>query len=94
MKTESEWVALLETKEFGFLVDQTSVAHHNSTAFRTALYKTISKRQKNGERLAPITRAPPRKEEEEDDDESGRVEIVRCGGKGQTIRIVHPKSNS
>ena len=50
-----------------------------------------TKRISNGESLAtPEKLAYKRKMEEEE--EVGEVEMIKCGGKGQLMRVVHPPS--
>jgi len=80
----------LESKSLKFLQDQTSphVRGYNGRVYDTAVVELIQKRMAAGEtveRFRP-TYSVPQVEEEE-----GEVEIVSYGGKGGSLRIVHPK---
>ena len=95
MLTVHEWMTRLETKSYEFLVAQTreplvwgigTRPPPNGVAYNQAVLALIAQR----EAPPPRPRAPPRLEAEEQIDPS-RVEIVPYGGKGGTIRIVHPK---
>ena len=82
------------------LLDQLLVVDQNvadmaargiETHIKEALLAAIAKRRLNGER---VTRARPSRilTDEHGDDEADRVvEVIKCGGKGQTVRIVHPR---
>lgn len=57
--------------------------------YALALDAAIEEKKKNEYTLP----RPPRKIVWREEEDAGEVEIVRCGGKGQTIRIVHPPTN-
>lgn len=91
-QTVEEWMQRLESRSLKFLQDQTSayVRGYNGKAYDTAVTEMIKKRMTAGEtveRFRP-TYVVQRAEEEE---EEGEVEIVPYGGKGGSMRIVHPK---
>lgn len=86
--TVEEWTERLESKSLKFLQDQTSVyiRGYNGKEYDTAVTELITKRIAAGETMERIrpTYAVQIAEEE------GEVEIVSYGGRGGTLRIVHP----
>jgi hypothetical protein len=88
-QTVEEWMQRLESKSLTFLLDQTSphVRGYNGKAYDIAIREMIKTRITAGETVERIrpTYAVQRAEEEE-----GEVEIVSYGGKGGSLRIVHP----
>jgi hypothetical protein len=86
--TVEEWMERLESKSLTFLQDQMSpcVRGYNGKAYDTAVIHLIKKRMAAGETVERIrpTYAVQQMEEE------GEVEIVSYGGKGGSLRIVHP----
>lgn len=87
-QTVEEWMERLESKSLKFLQDQTSpyVRGYNGKAYDTAITEMINKKVAAGETVQRIrpTYAVQRAEDE------GEVEIVPYGGKGGSLRIVHP----
>lgn len=79
----------LESKSLKFLQDQTSphVRGYNGKAYDTAIREMINRKMMAGETVERVrpTYVVQRAEEE------GEVEIVPYGGKGGSLRIVHPK---
>ena len=88
-QTVEEWMERLESKSLKFLQDQTSphARGYNGKAYDTAVMEMIRRKMAAGETVERIrpTYAVQRAEEE------GEVEIVSYGGKGGSLRIVHPK---
>ena len=90
-KTVEEWMHRLQGKTLQFLQDQRSphVLGHNGEAYDAAVYQLIKERMEAGETVEPPRMpqtAVPIQEEE------GEVEVIPFGGKGGTMRIVHPKA--
>lgn len=93
MKTYKEWKTLFAKKDLKYLQNQTRgyIMKHNlkvsGAAYGDALIDSIKERHNQGEIVLrkKATSILPVEEEQ------GEVEIIRCGGKGQTMRIVHPK---
>lgn len=97
MRTYEEWCTIhmgdslvnLETmRDLGFIKDNMGPCGPD---WGRALLDVIRQRREAGElperyKPSPFWKA----EEDEEEDLAGRVEIVKCGGKGQTVRIVHP----
>jgi len=79
----------LESKSLKFLQDQTSphVRRYNGKAYDTAVTELITKRMATGE---TVERPRPTYVVQQAEEE-GEVEIVSYGGKGGSLRIVHPK---
>ena len=89
--TVEEWMERLESKSLKFLQDQTSshARGYNSKAYDNAVMELINRRMAAGEtmeRPRPTNAVQSVAKQEE-----GEVEIVSYGGKGGTLRIVHPK---
>lgn len=89
-QTVEEWMERLESKSLKFLQDQTApyVRGYNGRVYDTAVMELIKKKMEAGEtveRSRPTYAVQPVAEEE------GEVEIVSYGGKGGSLRIVHPK---
>lgn len=89
--TVEEWMERLESKSLKFLQDQTSpyIRGYNGMVYDTAVAEMIESRMAAGEtverpRPTYAVQSVARQEE-------GEVEIVSYGGKGGTLRIVHPK---
>lgn len=78
----------LESRSLEFLQNQTSsyVRGHNGKAFDTAVVNVIRQKMEAGETV--VTSQPANVMPTEDE---GEVEIISYGGKGGTLRIVHPK---
>ena len=93
-QTVDDWMIRLEPKSLKFLSDQMSpcVRGYNGAAYDAAVLALLRKRREHmneeeaEEELVRHRVSMPREEEEE-----GEVEIVPYGGKGQTLRIVHPR---
>ena len=92
MRTYDEWMTIFDEFTLKYLVEQRGVARDNvrnpavGPDWGLALEDTIRLRIQAGEFVrhdAPIRIVA--KEEE-----MGRVEMVKCGGKGQLMRVVHP----
>ena len=79
----------LESKSLHFLQDQTTpyVRGYNGKAYDTAVIHLIKKRMATGE---TVERPRPTYVVQQAEEE-GEVEIVSYGGKGGSLRIVHPK---
>ena len=88
--TVEEWMQRLETKSLKFLQDQTSphVRGYNGKIYDTAVTELIKKRMAAGE---TVERLRPTFVVQQAVEEEGEVEIVSYGGKGGSLRIVHPK---
>lgn len=88
-QTVEEWMQRLESRSLKFLQDQTSpqVRGYNGKMYDTAVVELIKKKMAAGETVerSRLTYAVQR------EDEGGKVEIVPYGGKGGSLRIVHPK---
>ena len=88
-QTVEEWMERMESKSLTFLQDQTSpyVRGHNGNAYDAAVMELVKNKMAAGETVQRIrpTYVVQRAEEE------GEVEIVSYGGKGGSLRIVHPK---
>ena len=79
-----------ESKSLKFLQDQTSpyIRGYNGTVYDTAVAEMIESRMAAGE---TVERARPKNAVQSVARQEGEVEIVSYGGKGGTLRIVHPK---
>lgn len=89
-KTRDDWVCILENKSLSFLLDQaTFVGNKNGPHYFEALCCVI--REKRAQGLEEKPRVPKRKIHVlEDEVINGKVEMVKCGGKGQYMRIIVP----
>ena len=91
-QTVAEWMQRLEPRSLEYLHDQTSphVRGHNGKVYDTAVVELIRKKVAAGENVKRrrVTYAVQRSVEEK---EEGEVEIVSYGGRGGSLRIVHPK---
>lgn len=89
-QTVEEWMQRLESKSLKFLQDQTSpqVRGYNGRVYDTAVMQLINRRMAAGE---TVERPRPTYAVQQVAEEKGEVEIVPYGGKGGTMRIVHPK---
>ncbi len=91
MKTVDEWMEDLKDKSLEWLVNQTSpyIRGYNWKEYDTAVHALKKMKLDMGERIERRRRScvvPS-----EDDVDAANVEIIPFGGKGGTIRIVHPK---
>ena len=91
MKTIAEYKECLKDKTLKFLQDQTSplIVGFNGANYDAAIRELIRERMAQGEVVERVQRSHILKDEEE-----GHVEVVSYGGKGGTLRIVHPVSSS
>lgn len=89
-RSVDEWMQRLQSKSLKFLHDQTSphVRGYNGAEHDIAVDTLIKNRINNGER---IERTPRPTYILTQADDKGEVEIIPFGGKGGTIRIVHPR---
>lgn len=89
-RTVDEWMERLESKSLKFLQDQTApyVRGYNGTAYDTAVAKLIEVKMAAGE---AVERSRPTYAVQTVAEEEGEVEIVSYGGKGGSLRIVHPR---
>ena len=80
----------LSDRSIEWLTDQTAdcIRGFNGKAFDAAVQELIDKRHDEGHRIVRIRRTNIIHNEEED---GGDVEVIPYGGKGGSIRIVHPK---
>lgn len=88
-RSVEEWMERLEGRTLKFLTDQTHpcVRGYNGEEYDTAIAILINKRMDAGETLTrhrPTYIVSPTVEEE------GEVEVIPYGGKGGSLRIVHP----
>lgn len=91
-KTVDEWMERLRTSSLTFLQDQTDgrVRGHNGKEYDTAVSILIRQRMNAGEtveRIRPTIAVP----QGDTGEEEGEVEVVSYGGKGGSLRIVHPR---
>ena len=90
-RSVEEWMERLESRSLKFLQDQTNpcVRGYNGKEYDTAINILIKERMDAGEtvkRHRPTYMVSQAAEEDE-----GEVEVVPYGGKGGSLRIVHPK---
>lgn len=92
LRTYDDYLGLFDGKTLTWCEDQLIVLPANkkfktvSDAFCKALYHTISKKRRNGEKCETKKRSFIIKDEEI----NGTVRMIPCGGKGQMIREVVP----
>ena len=81
----------LESRSLKFLQDQTSphVRGHNGKEYDSAVVELIKIKMAAGETV--VQRPRPTHAVQQVVEEEGDVEIISYGGKGGTLRIVHPK---
>lgn len=89
-RSVEEWMERLESRSLKFLQDQTDpcVRGYNGKEYDTAINILIKERMDAGE---TVKRHRPTYIVSEAAEEEGEVEVVPYGGKGGSLRIVHPK---
>lgn len=85
--TVDEWMERLQCKSLKFLQDQTAsyIRGHNGKEYDTAVMNLIVQKRDAGDRVVCLVLPTMSQIEEE-----GEVEIIPYGGKGGSLRIVHP----
>lgn len=85
-------MVIFKGQSFSYLLEQQSSVQYNAPicgpGHGKALMDSILRRKKNGETIQKLS--APRVIVRDEVDETGRVEMIKCGGKGQYMRVVHP----
>ena len=92
VRTQAEWFRHFRSQTLEWMQKQDAHVRHQNTKllgldYAFAFEAVLQEKLQTQDAPAPKRLKPSPVFYDEDE---GEVEIVRCGGKGQTMRIVHP----